>query len=209
VKRGERITRWRRRAGEADQCLLTSACRRGLSDVALAIVDRCLAGTVEKGEVGSPKHFFAGDASGPPLHAAASSGLDDVILKLADAQGSSFQVNRVDKGGMTALCHAALKGHLTTVCLLIERLKADPNLVPAIFQAIENGSRPVIEALLARGVDLAVRSRCGLARTVFHACVHFQRSEELSLFFQAAEDKSAVHARDAAGDTALVIAVRA
>jgi ankyrin repeat protein len=108
------------------------------------------------------------EAQGPngetPLHAAATSGQNDVVALLLD-NGANIQAWSEGMGG-TALHLACLYGHLETVKLLLNRgchieTRTKAQGETPLMVASESGATGAVQLLLKRGADLNAVDRKG------------------------------------------------
>jgi len=101
---------------------------------------------------GADIHIVTG-AGNTLLHAAASSGMDELIIELLDA---GLGINTEDDGGRTPLDHAHENLWTKTAELLVAR-GAKPGQKPTLHHAAISGDLAKVQQLIDAGADLAKR----------------------------------------------------
>ena len=148
-------------------------------------------------------------SSGDALIEAAKQGDTEGARKLLD---EGVQVGTLDKGRLTPLMWAALKGHSELVDLLIGR-GADVNAIAAagvtvllytLYRVEEEASSDIVTTLLENGADPNAASYDGGGTPLMSAASR-GRSDLLRLLLNAGAD---INAQRPGGYTALMIAAR-
>lgn len=155
--------------------------------------------------LGHPDNGDAGVAANLSIHVAARRGDERLVQALLRERAENLELR--DENGMTALHHAAAKGHLDVLRVLLDSggkvWVQDCRASTALHHAARNGRTGAIRLLRANDADPEVRDAHGSA-ALHDAALHGQMSALLLLL----EYGTDIYVQNNEGGTALSLAAR-